>query len=290
MLSWPPKSSVEESPTRYRLVALDLDSTLQPDGSLHSADMAAVRTAHAAGIKVVLVSSNPPQVIHRYWAQLGLGTPVIALNGALVYDYPTHKHVLGQKIEADEARRVIEIVRRVAPRSGIGLECGDTWATNRLGIVAQWQIKQTGMWPAKVGNLDAFLDRTVYEIWVDAAIPKLEVVEAETAASLTVMRYTDPDRLLLRSPGASRGWALSALAGLLEIGPHELMAIGGSGGDRSMLQAAALSLVLSGEEIAEGTGDADSAGIISTGGLAEALARYLELGDEEESQWAPSEP
>ena len=32
---------------RYRLVAVDLDSSLQPNGALHEADGAALRAAHA---------------------------------------------------------------------------------------------------------------------------------------------------------------------------------------------------------------------------------------------------
>ena len=73
MLPWSSQMSGETQAGRYRLVAVDLDGSLQPNGALHEADAAALRTAHAAGVKVVLVSALPPQIMHRYWAQLGLG-------------------------------------------------------------------------------------------------------------------------------------------------------------------------------------------------------------------------
>ena len=105
MLPWSSQMSTETQSGRYRLVAVDLDGSVQPNGTLHQADAAALRAAHAAGVKVVLVSALPPQLMHRYWAQLGLGAPITALNGALVYDFPSHKPVAGQPLELEDARR-----------------------------------------------------------------------------------------------------------------------------------------------------------------------------------------
>lgn len=300
MLTWPPQSHVKPMPARYRLVALDLDSTLQPDGTIHPADAAAVRTAHAVGVKVVLVSARSPRAMHRYWAQLGLGTPVIALNGALVYDFPTHKHILGQPIESDTVQQVLHTVNELAPKATIGLECGERWAVNRLSRVTNWQLKQTGQWPWVIGDLTQCLERPVYQIWVSATPEQLQALEKRlafhahngtTAAEqrpavddqaplsrasnhLALMRYTDPDLLILRSAAASRGWAVSALANWLEIPSHQVMAIGDGGRDRSMLQAAAFAVVTSGVE-GPGRPKETSGTIVSTKGVAEALELCL---------------
>ena len=53
MLPWSSQMSTETQPGRYRLVAVDLDGSVQPNGTLHQADAAALRAAHAAGVKVV---------------------------------------------------------------------------------------------------------------------------------------------------------------------------------------------------------------------------------------------
>jgi hypothetical protein len=292
MLSWPARSSSSDSGSgHYRLVALDMDGLLQPAGTLHLADVAALRTAHSLGIKIVLVSASPPRGIHRYWAQLGLGTPVIALNGALVYDFPSRHHQLGQTLDPELLRQALQLVRGMAPKAAVGLECGDTWAASRLGTVAQWQIQQSGEWPDHVGTLEPCLDRPVYQMWIDApaeALTRLETALAKLA--LAAMQYTDPSRLLLRPPAASRGWALSWLASSLKVAPHEIMAIGNGSGDRSMLQAAAFAVIVSDmlpEVQAEAVGDTP---VAQTKGLAEALSQYLQLEEREEHPWALSEP
>ncbi len=137
MISWTSQVSGDAQPGRYRLVAVDLDSSLQPDGTLHEADAAALRAAHAAGVKVVLVSALAPQIMHRYWAQLGLGAPIIALNGALVYDFPSHKPIAGQPLEGEQLQRIMQAVQDVAPQAAVALQQRETWAANHLGRAAK---------------------------------------------------------------------------------------------------------------------------------------------------------
>ena len=181
MFSWTPEGVAEPPASRFRLVAVDLDSILQSNETLHPLDAASLRTAHSLGVKVVLASAKAPQGIHRYWAQLGLGTPVIAFNGALVYDFPSHKHVLGQPLPPESVRSALEIAHRLAPKASIAVERGDTWVVSQLGPVAKATIQQTGLWPSAVGDLRASLDQPIYEMWFDATPKQLASLEAELA-------------------------------------------------------------------------------------------------------------
>lgn len=294
MLSWPSRSSAERPSPGYRLVVLDLDSLLQPSGALHSSDVGAIRTAHALGVKVALVTAGPPQAIQRFWAQLGLGTPAIVLNGALIFDFPTHQHIQGQPIKAELVRKVLEVVARVTPKALVGLEFGDTWAVSKLDSVAQWRIKQYGSWPSTVGNLKGVLDTPIYQVWASESPSQLERLEDALAdVGLSLMRYTAPERLLMRSPAASRGWALAALASYLDVMPHEVMAVGDGGLDRSLLQAAAFGVVVSDlqQEVAGGP----ELQVARTAGLTEAFNRYLNLENlgnldlGEETPWPSAE-
>lgn len=294
MLSWPSRSSAKPSTPGYRLVALDLDSLLQPNGALHPSDVAAIRTAHAMGVKIALVTSGPPQAIQRYWAQLGLGTPAIVLNGALIFDFPTHQHIQGQPIETAQVRKVLETIARVAPSAAVGLESGDTWAVSKLGPVAQWRIQQYASWPSVMGNLRGALERPIYQVWADAAPGQLrELEDALGDASLNLMRYTAPERLLMRSMAASRGWALAALASHLEVMPHEVMAVGDGGLDRSLFQAAAFTVVVS--ELQQEVVTGEEVRVTPGTGLTEAFSRYLNLGTSEnldlgeETRWPSTE-
>ncbi|MEA3335363.1 MAG: HAD hydrolase family protein [Chloroflexota bacterium] len=268
-------TSAEATPVRYRLVALDLDSTLQPDGTLHPADIIAIRTAHSLGAKVSLVSARPPRVAHRYWAQLGLGSPIIAFNGALVYDFPTQKPVAGQAIEPEDLVEILRIVADFDSGLGIGFESATSWATNRFGPVAEWRAKEIGQWPAEIGDLDAFLQKPVFQVWIDVDDDSMVQLEPKLSAiGLTLMRYTHPDRLLLRSRAASRGWALSTLAHDLGVESFEVMVVGGGGLERSLVQAAAFSVVTSAVSDLDNS-IAVSENIAYSSGVAEAFKRFL---------------
>lgn len=286
LFSWSAEAPIETTSARFRLVAVDLDSILQPNSTLHPVDAASLRIAHSVGVKVVLVSALPPQGMHRFWAQLGLGAPVIALNGALVYDFPTHRQVLGQPIEAEKLRQVIQVVQRLAPRAAVGLELGETWVTNRKGPAAQTMVRQTGVWPSSVGDLRSALEEPAFQVWIEAPGKQLDQIETELAgAGLVISRNTAPDLLVLRSQAASRGWALSSLAALLEVAPHEVMAVGAGGRDRSMLQAAAFTVLVSDIGREPETSAAESRELVQTQGLAEAFARYLAPEGSEGSIW-----
>lgn len=290
MFSWTSQMTGNPQPGRYRLVAVDLDSSVQPNGTLHEADATALRTAHAGGVKVALVSALAPQVMHRYWAQLGLGAPIIALNGALVYDFPSRKPVAGQPLEAAQVLHVLETAQHVAPHSALALQHGETWDVNQMGLAAKTVIQRTGLWPAYIGDLAGRLDDEVYQVWIGANPAQLDALEAALAhGGLSLARYTEPNRLAVQAAAVSRGWALSALASALEIAPNEIMAIGGGGLDRSMLQTAAFAVLVAdlGKEPEPVAGVERLA---QTPGVAEALARYLTVEESEAETWPSVEP
>ena len=75
----------------------------------------------------------------------------------------------------------------------------------------------------------------------------------------------------------------------MEVAPNEVMAVGGGGQDRSMLQAAAFAVLVSdmGKELEPVVGVQRMA---KTPGVAEALTRYLTVPDSEVETWPTVEP
>lgn len=70
---------------RIRMVAVDLDGTLLTDRKeIGPRSAAALRAAAAAGVRVVLASARPACSARPYAASLGLDTPLVCYNGALV--------------------------------------------------------------------------------------------------------------------------------------------------------------------------------------------------------------
>lgn len=245
MTTWNLPSTTTSPSARFRLMAVDLDSIVTPAGVLNPLDAGALRAAHAVGVKVVLASALSPQAIHRYWAQLGLGAPVIAFDGALIYDFPTQKAQLDQPLDRDALAQLLQHVRRIAPKAPIVLERADTWTANRIGSQVRSAIQQTGLWPQISADLSAYLDRPVYRATVEASGTILDALQAELpAAGLASSRSTDPGILTLRSSTASREWALSALAGLQDVSLDEVVAISGGSSDGARLDAGALALLM----------------------------------------------
>ena len=276
MFSWTPEGVAEPPASRFRLVAVDLDSILQSNETLHPLDAASLRTAHSLGVKVVLASAKAPQGIHRYWAQLGLGTPVIAFNGALVYDFPSHKHVLGQPLPPETVRSALEIAHRLAPKASIAVERGDTWVVSQLGPVAKATIQQTGLWPSAVGDLRTSLDQPIYEMWFDATSKQLASLEAELSSlGLIQARTTNPDKLFLRSPAASLGAALPRWPASWKYLPTRSWRSAAMAATARCLQAAVFAVLVS--DLAKGLDLAGpgAADVAQSQGVAEALAQYL---------------
>ena len=76
----------------YRLLAIDLDDTLLgPQQEISERNVRAVRAVAALGVEVVLASGRMHESVLRYAEQLGLETPVLSYNGAMVR--PVHDPV-----------------------------------------------------------------------------------------------------------------------------------------------------------------------------------------------------
>ncbi|MEZ4768549.1 MAG: HAD hydrolase family protein [Caldilineales bacterium] len=239
-----PTHILPQTSARFRLMVVDLDSVVSAAGSLNPTDAAALRAAHAAGIKVVLASARSPQAIHRYWAQLGLGTPVVAFDGALVYDFPGRKPLLGQPLDGKLLAQLLHDTALGAPKATVVLETADGWIANRIGSFARSIIEQTGNWPSISPDLSAGLPYPVYRMTVEAAGATLSTLRAALPAAGLVCREGNAGWLQLTSDAAGREWALSALAGIEEVSLDEVVVIGGRAGEGARLDAAALAALM----------------------------------------------
>lgn len=69
------------------VIAIDLDGTLlRPDHTISAASKEALRVAALHGHTVILATGRPPRAAIPYHRELRLATPLIALNGAFVWN------------------------------------------------------------------------------------------------------------------------------------------------------------------------------------------------------------
>ncbi len=221
-----------------KLVALDIDGTIVPEGSA-SPELPtprltlAVQALVARGVVVVLASGRMFPGTARVARHLGLTTPVICqqgcsvhlLDGTITHELPIDLAIAAEIIEyARGIERPYEWfnpLRYIASR--------ETPATIQYGFVSgitpeyRPDPERSGLVPTGVGVISA-------------------VEEAGHIHGALVGRYGDHVHLLdfptvtvAVAPDANKGHALSLLCADLGIDRHEVIAIGDSVNDASML-------------------------------------------------------
>ncbi len=90
----------EPAAAAVRLAVLDIDGTLlDPAGLISARVREAVRAASAAGCLVTLASGRRLWAVRPIVEQLGIDTPVILYNGAIVYDVGREETMIGLYLE-----------------------------------------------------------------------------------------------------------------------------------------------------------------------------------------------
>jgi Cof subfamily protein (haloacid dehalogenase superfamily) len=128
----PVASQPPAGPETFCLALVDLDGTaLTHDSRLSDRNARALRAAADAGALVVFASSRPPRSMRVYHEELGLQTPLIAYNGALVVD-AFGPPIFRRPIPAATARHALAQLRRHCPNANVSVECDDLWHIDRI--------------------------------------------------------------------------------------------------------------------------------------------------------------
>jgi len=239
-------------PRPFTLVALDLDGTLLTDDlRITDRSQAAIRRARERGVTVLLASARPPRSMRRYHRELELDTPVVAYNGALVWDVEQSRALFHEPLVPDAARALVAFLRQQHPELNISLECGDRWYIDDLTEEVRRSIER-------------------YEVDPPHGVACLEQVLADEAEAISKILFRGnaqtAERLLASLPpglaerlhittsgdwfcevmaaGATKAAAIEWTAAHLGLGESRLLAVGDSPNDIPMLRAAALGVAM----------------------------------------------
>ena len=92
------------------LIALDLDGTfLDPAGEISPASLDAVRTARAAGVKVVLSTGRSGAEAAHFSQLAGCDSLAVCLGGAALCDARTGRHLRRWDLPEETGRRALEL-------------------------------------------------------------------------------------------------------------------------------------------------------------------------------------
>ena len=93
----------------YKLLALDLDGTLlMPDKTIPADVKAAITKLTDAGVTVTLATGRMYPTVQNYAVELGLDTPLICYNGALIRDAAGSEPVLYKPLPMELQQAIID--------------------------------------------------------------------------------------------------------------------------------------------------------------------------------------
>lgn len=232
---------------RYDLLALDLDGTLlRSDKRLSRYDAVAVTEARRRGVKVVLATARPPRSSRHIHAKLGLDTPLINYNGALIHDTANDEHLFHLPLSADIARAVIDLAREMLPSIVVSIEVLDKWYTDHDDPNLQTATAKRFK-PDFIGSLDVPLSGPITKLMLLAHAEQLRPVrEAVMAKFVGQAAFMESDQTIMQvvHPQVDKGAALARVAAQLGIPPERVCTIGDAPNDAGMLRWAGLGLAV----------------------------------------------
>ncbi len=256
-----------------RLVALDLDgTTLNANHELNQATIDAIAAVTARGVKVVLASGRLPHSIAPFARRLGLSGVHIGLNGGVAFDLAgnlRHKHLLTLE-QLTFAHRFVESEGLFPMVFG----AGGLWACRKSeDLEFLHRSGEPAARPYDPSHLEAIEDPTKIIVVLPPG-PRDRQIAEKVEPTIHVVR-SGPKFLEFMPPGVTKGAALSEYLKDLGIARDEVMALGDSENDASLLAAAGFAVAM-GNAVPALLAQADAV-TESNGedGVARALHRYI---------------
>lgn len=266
-----------------RLVFIGLDGTLLAGPRLISERAKrTIAKVRDAGVEIVLVSSRPPREIRPYHQQLGLLTPFIACDGALLWNVQAGAGLVHTSVPPELAAEIVALGRDLGAIANI--ESDDEWFTDRLrdlerDSIMDYEVSE----PHGVGMVDEVLrtGEPIDKIFLD--VRDLEDEVAVTAAVTIRRAFENRATIYEKTPGvidvvsaeASKAAMAQQLARRMAIPAEQTMAIGDDDSDAVLLRWAGIGVAMGN---ATPTAKAAADTITSSNlrdGVAEALERWL---------------
>jgi HAD superfamily hydrolase (TIGR01484 family) len=209
----------------YKLVALDMDGTLLNEEKLISKEnREAIFAALEAGVSVIFSTGRGVQSALPYAIELGLETPIVSVNGSEVWKAPGEllsRHILSAEL--------VRTLHEIAVEN-------DVW---------WWAYAVEGMFNAEkwVEHLDSVEWLKFGYYTEDMAVLSKIRSQVEAWGTLEITN-SHPCNIELNPKGVSKASGLEEVCKLLGISMSEVIAMGDSENDITMIRAAGLGVAM----------------------------------------------
>lgn len=232
-------------PLQYRLVVSDMDGTLlRRDKTLSDRTIRAVQRFQAAGGHFTLATGRAPEAIERYIEALQLRTPLILVNGSLLYDPVSATDLLVRHLAPESAAAAWRLLEAhdltvVAHDTRVGM-------IREVNEILRAHMRHDGILlpvrpdlsPATAGPLVKILSMGTEE-----QVERAEAAIREAGIPVRLVRSLST-YLEVLPPDGGKGAALDDLLSLLGLEREQSLALGDYLNDLDLLRAAGLGVAM----------------------------------------------
>lgn len=233
----------------YKMIVLDLDDTLlRNDHTISERTKATLMEAQKIGVKVVLASGRPTQGMTTIAKDLSLdkyGSFILSFNGGKIINCQTNEETFSSTLSLENIQELYETSRK----QGVFIHTyvGDEIITDQENPYTDIESQLTGLPIRVVDNFLESVTEPVVKMLMLEAPDKLgeaeKAIQAEMGQKYSIMR-SKPFFLEFTELGITKGESLNQLIQSLGIKREEVIAIGDSYNDLSMIEFAGLGVAM----------------------------------------------
>jgi Cof subfamily protein (haloacid dehalogenase superfamily) len=235
--------------SKYKLVVMDLDDTLlNSELKISQYTQKVIQNAQRQGIKIVIASGRPTAAIMPYTQELELKKNagyVISYNGAVLTDCATQREIHRVPLTFKDMDKLCALAKELNTHAHSYM--GDNILTDESNEWTDFESKLTGMPVVKVANLRAALTQEVVKILFvnDPVIVKKHEAQLRSELHKVVsMNISKPFFLEFTNIAVDKSKTIQVLAKKLGIQREEIMAVGDSYNDQTMIEYAGMGIAM----------------------------------------------
>lgn len=241
---------------KYRLICIDMDGTLLNDqNQVPMANQEALREAYNQGVTIAITTGRHLRNASMFGEMIGVPGPVIAANGAQIGVLDREEPLINQCMTKEALVKFYD----KAKHYDLSLFCMTEWGVvTNVHLPEDHHYKVHNNKTPEASRLIIKEDLDLYEAFevFDGEIIKVLCVEEVDTEKLTKLRQeleregcfeivsSWHNNIEVMSPGISKGEGVRRLADYLAIPREQIMCIGDSENDLSMIQYAGLGVAM----------------------------------------------
>jgi len=230
----------------YKLIAVDIDGTLlNPQGIITKKTKEAIKYAIDKGIYFVLSTGRPIQGIYDIYEQLGLSSPAISYNGAIVLQHKNGPILYECSLLPNDTKAIIE--KGDSLDTTVAIWYNSQLFTNKLNEKAYEYSTISNIKPKIYSNKQEIFEKGATKILYYDDVKIIEQYQEklkDTFSSDVVFHTSKPYFLEFVNSKVSKANAMKKLGTFLNIEKEQMISIGDGFNDLAMIKYAGLGIAM----------------------------------------------